>query len=345
MGVARPTGHVTNDEIAVARFLHEHPSQRKKFRTIAALLRRSERSIRRALANTQKRVRAKRAEPTALKQRRDFVLSLVRKKKTHRNAATGKPEVVGRLFPSLRTLRCELGRKGFTVSVNTVRRDAISRGIAPQIRQKVGKNSPEKLAERVTLSKKMLRVAMKHFLFCDETWTNTNDNTCRTEQVPPGETATPRVFMKHPTCKLLVWALIGIGRKGPLLFFDSSITGEVYSKTCGEAVRAALDEDVERRWFVHDNARPHLALGRELVEEGYNVAQWPPYSPDLNPIETVWATLHRKVSERFPKTLEELKAATTAAWDTISQREIDAHCKSFHKRLRFCIEHAGKHGG
>lgn len=344
MGKARPNSHLTDGEIAIARFLREHPSQRKKLRTIAALLKRSERSIQRAVTRTQKRIQAKRAEPVAVKRRRDLVLSLVRKKKMRWNAATQKCEVVGRLFPSLRALRCELGRKGFVVSVNTVRRDAISRGIVPQIRQKVGKNSPEKLAERVTLSRKMLRVAMKHFLFCDETWTNTNDNTCRTEQVPPGETATPRVFMKHPTCKLLVWALIGIGRKGPLLFFDCNITAQVYSETCGAAVRAALDEDRERRWFVHDNARPHLSLGRALVEAGYNVAQWPPYSPDLNPIETVWATLHRKVSERFPKTLQELKAATTAAWDSISQREIDAHCKSFHKKLRFCIERAGKYG-
>jgi len=213
MGAARPTRHLTDHEIAVARFLHEHPSQRKTFRTIAALLRRSERSIRRALASASKRARAKRAE-----------------------------------------------------------------------------------------------------------------------------TATPCVFMQHPTCNLLIFGTHQHRAQG-------TITVQVYSESCGEAARAALDEDVERHWFVHDNARLHLALGRELVKKRYNVAQWPLYWPDLNPIETVWATLHRNVSERFPKTLEERKAATTAAWDTISQREIDAHGKCFCKRLRFWIEHAGKQGG
>ena len=41
--------------------------------------------------------------------------------------------------------------------------------------------------------------------------------------------------------------------------------------------------------FMHDNARVHTAhLIRDfLQEEGYEVIEWPPYSPDLNPIKNL----------------------------------------------------------
>ena len=32
-----------------------------------------------------------------------------------------------------------------------------------------------------------------------------------------------------------------------------------------------------------------------LKEKGYNILEWPPYSPDLNPIEHVWAELKKLV--------------------------------------------------
>lgn len=59
--------------------------------------------------------------------------------------------------------------------------------------------------------------------------------------------------------------------------------------------------------FMQDNARIHTARHTQqwFEEHGVALLDWPPYSPDLNPIENLWAVLKDKIIERYP----ELKAA------------------------------------
>ena len=49
--------------------------------------------------------------------------------------------------------------------------------------------------------------------------------------------------------------------------------------------------------------------------------QWAPRSPDLNPIENIWALVARQVSLRQPKTVDALKRAVRAAWNEVMTEE------------------------
>ena len=80
--------------------------------------------------------------------------------------------------------------------------------------------------------------------------------------------------------------------------------------------------------FMHDNAPVHKArIVRELLDSlRIQVMDWPPYSPDLNPIENLWSILKREIYRLHPdlehardtnETLRRLVAAAREAWANI----------------------------
>jgi transposase len=55
--------------------------------------------------------------------------------------------------------------------------------------------------------------------------------------------------------------------------------------------------------FMHNNARIHTAKTTQKFLEEHSIwtIEWPPYSPDLNPIEHMWWALKKKVHSLHPE--------------------------------------------
>ena len=98
--------------------------------------------------------------------------------------------------------------------------------------------------------------------------------------------------------------------------------------------------------FMQDGARPHTAHANlaYLGSKGVLIIEnWPARSPELNPIENLWALIQRKVSDRGPTDEEELRAMVQEEWDAIPQALIDEYVLSFQERLEECRRVKGQH--
>ena len=104
---------------------------------------------------------------------------------------------------------------------------------------------------------------------------------------------------------------------------------------------------IYRYSFVHDNAKPHIASpAKEFIANFINIEhQHPPNSPDLNPIEKVWALLKDNVYEGEAKVYDsvpKLRDSISKEWEKIEQSKIQKYINNlFTKRLDACIENDG----
>ena len=83
----------------------------------------------------------------------------------------------------------------------------------------------------------------------------------------------------------------GLMGKGPHLFWEKgwgAINSETYCQHTLPLVRGWMQLHPDHL-FMHDNARLHTAAATigEMKELGIRAIAWPPFSPDLNPIEAV----------------------------------------------------------
>jgi transposase len=97
---------------------------------------------------------------------------------------------------------------------------------------------------------------------------------------------------------------------------------------------------------MEDNAPIHKANSTMawFRQKNITVMDWPPYSPDLSPIENAWGLLARKVyaNGRQFATAQELKDRIIEAWSEIDQEYFNKLVKSMPKRVAEVIY---RHGG
>lgn len=123
--------------------------------------------------------------------------------------------------------------------------------------------------------------------------------------------------------KLMVWGFITSSGPGTLTFVDGSITADKYVDILRHNLVPFLEDQPLSYWtrwvFQHDNAAPHSAnvTRKFLLEQKISVTSWPSLSPDLNPIENVWALMKREVRKKNLSSLEALRREIIVAWNNI----------------------------
>lgn len=72
---------------------------------------------------------------------------------------------------------------------------------------------------------------------------------------------------------------------------------EDWLHTLGKSLPKAKDGSHPKRFLVMDNARFHHGGNLKTIANAYNITllYLPPYSPNLNPIEKMWAVIKQRV--------------------------------------------------
>jgi transposase len=146
----------------------------------------------------------------------------------------------------------------------------------------------------------------------------------------------------------MVWGAIWHGGRSKLVVMErdedsprQGYTAKSYIKTLEEGL---IEHYKPGTPFQQDNARIHTAIDTQEWFElhGIYVVEWPPHSPDLNPIEHVWNLLKRKLMELHPCLYIEGKSqsdwryfeeAIQGSWWAIPQASIDNLIDSMPRRI------------
>ena len=170
-------------------------------------------------------------------------------------------------------------------------------------------------------------------------------------------TEKPQLTLNKPLHPKKVTAWCAMSSKfiiGPY-FFEGSIDSASYRKMLEEyflprVMRDRLNED---HYFQQDGASPHVTednlrllngvFGPKVISRRYpdlfeSGLAWPPYSPDLNPLDFfLWGYLKDKIFKDAPKTINELRRAIADVVGSVPAESCGRTSRSFEKRLRYLI--------
>lgn len=82
----------------------------------------------------------------------------------------------------------------------------------------------------------------------------------------------------------------------------------------------------ELKIIVLDNGRFHKAK-KLIIPENIVLVFLPPYSPELNPAEKIWAKYKRQFSNKFYKSLEEVEEFITEVVNNTTKKEVMSICR------------------
>lgn len=145
---------------------------------------------------------------------------------------------------------------------------------------------------------------------------------------------------------LMVWAAFSILGKTPICFLSTRMNSEKYGELLENVLLPYLDEtEFVNPIFQQDNAPIHVSkyMKKWFVDHNVQILDWPAKSPDLNPIENLWAILSQSVYRHGKQfsTLAELRRDINSSWYNISPQIMKNLVNSMAGRLNKVILQGG----
>ena len=132
-----------------------------------------------------------------------------------------------------------------------------------------------------------------------------------------------------------------VHRRGDPAAARGGVTARRYIEVLEEYLSTILEDD---SYFMQDNSKVHTAIIVQdwFAERDIDVMDWPPYSPDMNPIEYLWKLLKAKIIELYPElvtmkdnntTKQHLIRAAKEAWELLENDLLNKLTLGMQKRI------------
>ncbi|UYV84862.1 hypothetical protein LAZ67_X003755 [Cordylochernes scorpioides] len=156
-----------------------------------------------------------------------------------------------------------------------------------------------------------------------------------------GERSNPVAIVERPTVRqrgIMVWGAIAYDSRSPLLRIQGTMTAQRYVDDVLRPVTLPYLQGVPNALYQQDNAQPHTARISQQALQDVQMLPWPPYSPDLSPIEHVWDIIGGRLHALpQPRSEDELWQMVEREWRAIPQDAIRTLIDSLPRRVAACI--------
>lgn len=141
----------------------------------------------------------------------------------------------------------------------------------------------------------------------------------------------------------MVWAAFSRSKQSEIVFLEENVNSELYVDILEHNLLPMMGPaDI----FQQDNASCHKSRTTMawFQEKEVAVMDWPAISPDLNPIENLWAYMQQKVYEeaRSFDCRRDLMQKITDVWADIPQIMRDNLIDSMPKRMDLVLKEKGE---
>lgn len=153
--------------------------------------------------------------------------------------------------------------------------------------------------------------------------------------------------MKHGGGNVMVWGCFSWGGVGSIVKIDGIMTADSYINILRENLEVSLIQTglEEKFVFQQDNDPKHTAKKTKSFFRSCRIKplEWPPQSPDLNPIENLWAILDARVDKTGVTNKNNYFEALERAWEELDPQHLKNLVESMSKRLQEVLKAKGGH--
>lgn len=242
-----------------------------------------------------------------------------------------------------------LVKHGVKVTKGTIINDLVALGFKSRRRPRIPSASTADYERRRVFCNRIKRNGVKAdtLVFTDEKFFNTNDYTHKNQWIQDGDMPEARELSRWPA-RVMVWGAIGIDYRCLRIIPDkANVPSRLDSKSYVRRILqgAFMNSFDKSRILMQDGAACHTSAHTRRYLASKNITLldgWPARSPDLNPIERLWAILQARVSNHHPDSVQDLVRAIQIEWDAMSQDMVNTLVRSFDESARTVAANGGR---